>query len=454
MNNLVFQEIFEYLATTSVKCVGRRCNAASKQLANPEHGILYQMYATKENFKGLKSPTFQTLFDQSFGGQRRTLCDSCKKQTLHDEVKEFLKLPPVLLTQVNRVTNAGGKYTRRLPLPTETLEVPIHESVRQRYLGHTYRLRGVISHMGATAKSGHYISYVRTNVFEEDGWVEINDDTTSQVNFKDIAKKSNSALPYILAWELQSPSPSDDDTAEREEEVTKREDDVAKKEDDNTKKEGDLVKREGDVAKKEEDIAKKEEDVAKKEEDIAKKEEDVAKKEEDVAKIEEDVAKIEETSAKKEKDSANKIEELKAQVKKISATPQVQKPAAKAGKTQVEQEVDDGTDTATFTATFNNVGNATENARAIFKIANFNPDDVTQVRSTIQLTDDQGQLRAIKKNTTVSKDPFLITFNVKGAQKRKRAASDDNNADTKKAKPAPKKPAPKTVKGAKKTMKP
>jgi hypothetical protein len=91
---------------------------------------------------------------------------------------------------------------------------------------------------------------------------------------------------------------------------------------------------------------------------------------------------------------------------------------------QLGQEVHNGTDTATFCATFQNTENHEENARAIFKLRNFNPNAATKIESTVHLTDLEGNLRSIKKGTTVS-DEFTIMFNVKGSKKRKVGGDDE-----------------------------
>ncbi len=120
-------------------------------------------------------------------------------------------------------------------------------------------------------------------------------------------------------------------------------------------------------------------------------------------------------------------------------SPSVQ-PAVRATE-QIAHELDEGKDTATFCATFRNAENHGDNARAIFKLSNFNPNVPTKIESTVQLTDLGGNLRSIKKGTTVN-DNFIIIFNVKGGKKRKR--DDDDEAGppppvSKKTKRPPKK---------------
>ena len=295
----------------------------------------------------------------------------------------------------------------------------------------------------------------------------INDKTVTRITFKDInkfvaGKKTAQQLPYIIAWELMDAS---DETAD---ERIERE---AAEGDGQERRKQHLEEREKTLNAREEEQKKKEKALEEKEKTL--KGLDPQKKELDDKKVvfeekekrltanavalyrrreqlddrEKALNQREQIIEKREKEAQirSDVDDLFHTTSEDNDTP-LEQPEADA-KGQIEQEVDERRDTATFCATFRNHENHEENGRAIFKLKTFNPEVPTKIESTVQLSDLQGNLRSIKRGTTVG-DNFAVVFNVKGVKKRKRGGDDDGDA----ASPLP--PTKKTKSPAREADKP
>jgi Ubiquitin carboxyl-terminal hydrolase len=375
--------------------------------------------------KGKTHKTFQEALSSSLIEFNDSFCQNCKKVTRQRTSQEFVQLPKLFFTMLNRNTEdaTNAKIETDCPLPTSFVPV-VDQNCKQK--NSKYRIAGVVAHRGAHGNSGHNISYVPNH--EEPGeWYMINDKTVTRIRFKDVNKflpnrKAAQQLPYIIAWELM------DASSETADEKNERE---AVKGNDQEQCMQHLEEKAKALNAREKELKEKEKAIMEK---LKKLNYDFAEK--DKRQIEEAIASYrrqeqalnqrKQIIEKRDKDvqARREVDEPLHTSSKDNATSS-QQPEADA-KGQIEQEVDQRRNTATFFATFRNNQNHEENARAIFKLNNFNPDAPTKIESTIQLSDLQGNLRSIKRGTAVT-DDFTITFNVKGAKKRKRDEGDDDD---------------------------
>jgi Ubiquitin carboxyl-terminal hydrolase len=336
--------------------------------------------------------SFEECFNASLKQQQECNCPRCGKSTARTVKDKFLQLPKIFLTQLNRSTNTQGKIQDHCEIPPE-LTVPIEDSVRSKYGDHKYRLAAVVAHSGDSSISGHYISYVRDPA-RTGGWIELDDKECRNIDFEEInhnkMPRNEGMLPFIMAWELIDVS---------------------------EEKEAALSAREKDLYEKEAALQTREEKLTQNEKVIQRRHETLMERAGAFLKRKEV---LEKALSKRERD----LDQRERNVQVEKEVDDLFEDTEKGSGDQLAQEVDKGTDTATFCATFQNIENHDENARAIFKLRNFNPNAATKIESTVQLTDLEGNLRSIKKGTTVN-DEFTINFNVKGSKKRKSGGDDE-----------------------------
>ena len=420
---------------------------------------------------GQTHTTFREALDASFVGSEDRDCQICKGKQW--KVDRFVELPKIFLTAFDRnsYTGDGMKIETDCPLPL-TYVPDVDKNSKQNC---KYRLAGVVSHVGAFADCGHYISYVPSHA-EPGEWYRIDDAKVKRIKFKEInnfiveweGAPEAQMLPFLTAWELIDES-TDKAEGKNEREAARGIDQakrmqLAAKEKALNAQEKELKERESAIEKKEKAMKKNDKGMETKEKEIEIKQKTLEKRE-SALKVnplslrEHELSQREKAFEEKEKiqtsralanyrqrqdlsrreESLGKREALLEQREKHapagkhddnlfhtgsndSGTPSKQPEADSVGR--IEQEVDQRRDTATFCATFRNTENHAEIARAIFKLNNFNPNVPTKIESTVQLSDLEGNLRAIKKGTTVA-DAFTIAFNVKWGRKRKRDDDDD-----------------------------
>jgi Ubiquitin carboxyl-terminal hydrolase len=458
----ILGRMFRPWLASSTYCRGR-CQKKRKQKQDGGSNVLNEQNwihiipFQNEMIRDPKQPDFQHCFEASLKQiQEDYPCPHCKRKVDRTVNDRFVELPPILLTQLNRSNNDSSKIQNPCEIPRE-LTVPLDDSVRRKskYKNPKYRLAAVVAHTGSSSKSGHYISYVR-NPAKSDRWIELNDEKVRDISFEEIShhKWDKKMLPFLMAWELIEDgaetdngdwkenaldgrkNPSDDREAaldSREKELTAQEKSLDDREAALDTREKELTEQMPDVTEIE--LRKRELQLRRNEESYLKKIEPIVQKSVANQRERADLDDREKTLNDRELDLKQRAQRLQVRKEgdglsnnstgnKASGAPAKQgEPTAKG---LLDQEVDKEIDTATFCATFRNTDNHDETARAIFKLNNFNSNAATKIESTVQLSDLEGNLRVIKKGTTVN-DEFTITFNAKGEKKRKRGNDDDEH---------------------------
>ena len=143
----------------------------------------------------LASNGSQEIFD----ARRKAKAAELTRPQLSDFVwRKYGRLPETLFMQINAFDENTARKTKvKLNIPEEIdLAQYVEEAV---FEGSTrYRLRGVVCHRGQSAKSGHYICYVR---HEEQWWLIDDFPDRSQVPFSLINNHSRGFTPFLLLWE-------------------------------------------------------------------------------------------------------------------------------------------------------------------------------------------------------------------------------------------------------------
>lgn len=429
----VLGKIFRYRLASSTFCSESCYEKRQRQQNTPvpswAHSVTFQNPLFEEN----EERTFQECFNASLKQEQYGVpCERCNRDTDRSVRETFLELPKILLTQFNRFVDSNDLKAKDCEIPLE-LTVPIDDSVRKDHKNSRYRLAGVVAHSGRTAKSGHYISYVRDPARHGE-WIELDDECVGSIKFSDVSgnvRWGMQMLPYIMAWELVEDSAGGPDgpaIPETEEQRLRRQ-------------EGALNAREKKLDEKKRDLDRRQRELDEYQLALLRQNDGLEERQEALRQQE---AKLEQ---RKQNPQVKAQEESEVKVKKESKDSgdnnqrtgtSLPRHLDRSSKSRIEQEVDERRDTATFCATFRNMENHDENARAIFKLNNFNPNVATKIESNVQLSDLYGNLRAIKKGIAVA-DGFTIIFNVKGDNKRKRGDDDDAGPPTRPSRPKRKK---------------
>jgi hypothetical protein len=106
----------------------------------------------------------------------------------------FHDVPDSLCIRFKRFHFGGGRSTK------DTTIIPVNRKLVLNYLSGAdrprYELNGVIVHIGEGLDSGHFITYIRA----PDGkWLRVNDETVTEVGFKDVRECQAYICSYIRA---------------------------------------------------------------------------------------------------------------------------------------------------------------------------------------------------------------------------------------------------------------
>lgn len=151
-----------------------------------------------------------------FVGDNAYHCERCSLQTTATLSPRLNRLPRFLIVTLKRFLHAKtagdtAKITTHVQFPVEKLEL-------QRYFvssqvarvaeaeaeASSYRLVGVVNHIGSSLRSGHYTAFCRSGAQHtsdersESEWLKFNDEKVTVVRPADIV----TATAYILLYEL------------------------------------------------------------------------------------------------------------------------------------------------------------------------------------------------------------------------------------------------------------
>ena len=130
---------------------------------------------------------------EQFKGENSMYCNNCKKTCPSSYCTQIFTAPKILIIVLNR--GKGIEFKVKLDFP-EYLNLEKFVEIKE--LGFDYRLIGVITHMGESGASGHFIAYCRSPI--DNQWYQYNDDIVSKViNVKNEIIEKN--FPYILFYE-------------------------------------------------------------------------------------------------------------------------------------------------------------------------------------------------------------------------------------------------------------
>jgi ubiquitin C-terminal hydrolase len=158
-----------------------------------------QMYSNfLINIQNQNSVNIYNCFDYNqkleyFTGENAMFCNKCQGQYPASYLTRLYTAPEILIIVLNR--GVGIQYKIKLEF-SQTLDLTNY--VEGYNKGCKYNLIGVVTHMGESGASGHFIAYCKSPI--NGSWYRYNDDLVSQVyNFKQ--EIIDYAMPYILFFQ-------------------------------------------------------------------------------------------------------------------------------------------------------------------------------------------------------------------------------------------------------------
>ena len=128
-------------------------------------------------------------------GQNAMYCNYCK-QTCNSSMCTLLAFgPEIIIVILNR--GQGIQYKVKINFP---IELNLYNFIDFKDTGFNYELIGVITHMGGSDMSGHFIAYCKNPI--NNTWYQYNDSVVNEVNqynFK--AEVVDYAMPYLLFYQ-------------------------------------------------------------------------------------------------------------------------------------------------------------------------------------------------------------------------------------------------------------
>jgi ubiquitin C-terminal hydrolase len=128
-----------------------------------------------------------------FTGENAMYCNKCKVQLPASYYTKLYTLPQILIIVLNR--GKGIEFKVKLEFPQE---LNLSQYVIDKNTSFNFELIGVVTHLGESGASGHFIAYCKSPI--DQNWYQYNDDLVSKVeNF--IKQIKDYAMPYILFYQ-------------------------------------------------------------------------------------------------------------------------------------------------------------------------------------------------------------------------------------------------------------
>ena len=130
---------------------------------------------------------------EAFSGENAMHCNSCN-MTTNSYYRTLLSTgPEILVIVLNRGTGIEFKVKCEF-----VQQLNLYEYIEMKGTGYMYDLVGVVTHMGESGGSGHFIAICRS--FIDKNWYRYNDDLVTPVN-NFVQEVINYAMPYILFYQ-------------------------------------------------------------------------------------------------------------------------------------------------------------------------------------------------------------------------------------------------------------
>ena len=125
-------------------------------------------------------------------GQNLIYCNNCKMNVVGYMHTYLVLGPEILILLLNR--GKGIEFDVKIQFYED---LDLYNYIEYKQTGHKYRLIGVITHIGESSMSGHFIAYCRDPITEK--WFKYNDAIVTEI--KDFKEVINFAMPYLLFYQ-------------------------------------------------------------------------------------------------------------------------------------------------------------------------------------------------------------------------------------------------------------
>ena len=160
--------------------------------------LLQQNMINMQNLQNINSVNIYDCFNYNekfeyFQGENSMYCNNCKQQLPASYQTTLYTTPEILILVLNR--GKGIEFRVKLEFYED---LNLMKYVKMQNTGVQYKLIGVVTHLGESGASGHFIAYCKSPISLE--WYQYNDDlVTPVVNFKQ--QIIDYAMPYILFYQ-------------------------------------------------------------------------------------------------------------------------------------------------------------------------------------------------------------------------------------------------------------
>ena len=200
-NKSIISKTFFILTENITKCLGCNETKYNYQVMSYLEFYLQSVYdfaIKNKNTQAFKRrrvdlySCFSQYFEPTyFNGNNQIYCTSCKKLKDGINYNKLYSLPPTLILTFNR--GIGNAYDCIVDFP-QTLNLEPFVQNKTNYL---YKLKSVITHLGPSGITGHYIAFIRH--FIDGKWYCYNDSTVSLCMNQE--NDFNNGTPYILFYQ-------------------------------------------------------------------------------------------------------------------------------------------------------------------------------------------------------------------------------------------------------------
>ena len=128
-----------------------------------------------------------------FTGENSMYCNNCKANIPASYFTKLYTSPEILIIVLNR--GKGIEFKVKLEFYED---LDLQKYIQLSDTGYKYKLIGVVTHLGESGASGHFIAYCKSPI--DNKWYNYNDDLVTKVdNFK--KQIIDYAMPYILFFQ-------------------------------------------------------------------------------------------------------------------------------------------------------------------------------------------------------------------------------------------------------------
>ena len=199
-NNSIISRIFYFEQSSNLYCNSCNTNKISYNIINflvfPLEKV--RLYLTKIKQGGFINVTLEDCFEQNeekelLNGPNRIYCNNCHMQSDAFSYNKLNTCPEVLTIILNR--GKGLEFDVEFKFP---FALNISKYIEDKNCDTNYELIGVITHLGQSNMSGHFIAYCKSP--NDKKWYLYNDAMVSQI--KNVENDINSrGIPYVLFYQ-------------------------------------------------------------------------------------------------------------------------------------------------------------------------------------------------------------------------------------------------------------